>query len=37
MFYMLTAQYAPCLQAMREGLEIARATGVHTWTFQLLV
>jgi DNA-binding SARP family transcriptional activator len=22
---------------MREGLEIAHATGVHTWTFQLLV
>src|SRR5207237_296471 len=33
----LTAQYEPGLQAMREGLEIARATGVHTWTFQLLV
>ena len=34
---MLTAQYAPALAAMREGLEIARATGVQTWTFQLLV
>src|SRR2546427_12087617 len=21
---------------MREGLELARATGVHTWSFQLL-
>jgi len=37
MFHMLTAQYQPGLQAMREGLEIARATGVHTWTPQLLV
>ena len=34
---MLTAQYEPGLRAMREGLETARATGVHTWTFQLLV
>jgi LuxR family maltose regulon positive regulatory protein len=37
MHYMLTAQYEPALQAMRVGLETARATGVHTWTFQLLV
>lgn len=37
MYYMLTAQYEPALAAMREGLELARATGVHTWTFQLLV
>ena len=37
MYYMLTAQYQPGLQAMRQGLETARATGVHTWTFQLLV
>jgi ATP/maltotriose-dependent transcriptional regulator MalT len=37
MYYMLTAQYEPALAAMREGLETARATGVHTWTFQLLV
>jgi len=37
MHCMLTAQYPPALEAMREGLEIARATGVHTWTFQLLV
>jgi len=37
MYYMLTAQYEPALQSMREGLEIARATGIHTWTFQLLV
>ena len=37
MYCMLTAQYEPGLQAMRTGLETARATGVHTWTFQLLV
>src|SRR5207248_2145956 len=37
MYCMLVAQYTPGLQAMREGLEIARSTGVHTWTFQLLV
>jgi ATP/maltotriose-dependent transcriptional regulator MalT/DNA-binding SARP family transcriptional activator len=37
MYYMLTAQREPCLKAAEEGLEIARSTGVHTWTFQLLV
>ena len=37
MYFMLTAQYEPALRAMREGLETARSTGVHTWTFQLLV
>src|SRR5438067_6688194 len=37
MYCMPVAQYPPGLQAMREGLEIARSTGVHTWTFQLLV
>jgi LuxR family maltose regulon positive regulatory protein len=37
MYYMLTAQYEPAQQAMREGLAIASATGIHTWTFQLLV
>jgi hypothetical protein len=37
MHCMLTAQYEPGMRAMREGLDIARATGVHTWTFQLLV
>ena len=37
MYCMLTAHYEPALRAMREGLEIARSTGVHTWTFQLLV
>jgi LuxR family transcriptional regulator, maltose regulon positive regulatory protein len=33
---MLTADAKACEKAMREGLEIAHATGVHTWTFQLL-
>jgi DNA-binding SARP family transcriptional activator len=37
MYAMLTADAAACDKAMREGLEIAHATGVHTWTFQLLV
>ncbi len=37
MYFMLTAERAPCLAAAREGLEIARSTGVNTWTFQLLV
>ena len=32
----LTADSDTCLKAMREGLELARATGVHTWSFQLL-
>jgi len=34
---MLLARADSCATAVREGLEIARATGVHTWTFQLLV
>ena len=37
MYHMLNAEYQPGLEAMNEGLQIARATGVHTWTFQLLV
>src|SRR5262249_53691094 len=37
MYHMLNAQYEPAMRSMREGLDIARATGVHTWTFQLLV
>jgi ATP/maltotriose-dependent transcriptional regulator MalT/DNA-binding SARP family transcriptional activator len=37
MYYMLTADREHCLAAVREGLDTARATGVHTWTFQLLV
>ncbi|HKX38236.1 MAG TPA: BTAD domain-containing putative transcriptional regulator, partial [Burkholderiales bacterium] len=36
MYAMLTADGAACEKAMREGLEIAKATGVHNWTFQLL-
>src|SRR5438552_1666413 len=32
----LTADSDTCLKAMREGRERARATGVHTWSFQLL-
>ena len=37
MYFMLTADPGLCQEAAREGLEIARSTGVHTWTFQLLV
>ncbi|MGH8705545.1 MAG: BTAD domain-containing putative transcriptional regulator, partial [Burkholderiales bacterium] len=37
MYYMLTAQREPCIKAVRQGLDTAHATGVHTWTFQLLV
>ena len=37
MYHMLTAEYEAGMRSMREGLEIAGATGVHTWTFQLLV
>jgi ATP/maltotriose-dependent transcriptional regulator MalT len=37
MYHMLTAGYEAGMRSMREGLDIARATGVHTWTFQLLV
>jgi hypothetical protein len=33
----LTADRDAALKAMNEGLEIANATGVHTWTFQLLL
>ena len=33
---MLTADAAGCEKAMRQGLALARATGVHTWSFQLL-
>ena len=35
-FFMLTGDTAHCLQSMREGLEITRATGAETWLFQLL-
>jgi ATP/maltotriose-dependent transcriptional regulator MalT len=37
MHHMLNAESGPGLAAMREGLELARAAGVHTWSFQLLV
>ena len=37
MYAMFIADGAACGRAMREGLDIAQATGVHTWTFQLLV
>ena len=37
MYFMLTRQPGPCLEAMREGLDIAQATGVQTWRFQTLV
>jgi LuxR family transcriptional regulator, maltose regulon positive regulatory protein len=37
MHAMFLADGPACEKAMREGLEIAQATGVHTWTFQLLV
>src|SRR5688572_20628714 len=37
MYAMFVADGATCAKAMREGLDIAQATGVHTWTFQLLV
>lgn len=37
MYHMLTAGSEAGVRSMREGLDIAHATGVHTWTFQLLV
>jgi DNA-binding SARP family transcriptional activator len=37
MYHMLTAQPDACRRSVDEGLELARTTGVHTWTFQLLV
>jgi len=37
MYHMLTAGCDAGMRSMREGLDIAQATGVHTWTFQLLV
>jgi LuxR family transcriptional regulator, maltose regulon positive regulatory protein len=36
MYYMLTAMHEPCLKAMREGLDIERAAGVHVLSSQLL-
>ncbi len=37
MHAMLNADAPQALAAMRQGLEIARSTGAHTWMFQLLV
>ena len=37
MHAMLTADSAAGRKAMREGLEVAQATGVQTWSFQLLL
>ncbi|MBE0626041.1 MAG: tetratricopeptide repeat protein [Burkholderiales bacterium] len=37
MYFMLAAEREPCRKATLKGLEIARTTGVNTWTFQLLV
>ena len=37
MHAMLSADTAAGQRAMREGLEIAQATGVQVWTFQLLL
>jgi DNA-binding SARP family transcriptional activator len=37
MHAMLTGDAAAGRKAMREGLDIAQATGVHTWTVQLLL
>ena len=37
MYFMLTAEREACRGASFEGIEIARAAGVGTWTFQLLV
>ena len=37
MYHMLSGEHEPCLAAMRQGQEIARATGIHTWSVQLLV
>lgn len=35
--FMLGAECEPCLRAAGEGLELARATGVSEWRFQILV
>jgi LuxR family maltose regulon positive regulatory protein len=37
MYATLVADGPACQAAMRAGLEIAEATGVHTWSFQLLL
>jgi LuxR family maltose regulon positive regulatory protein len=37
MYAMFTTDAPHALAAMRQGLEIARSTGAHTWMFQLLI
>jgi ATP/maltotriose-dependent transcriptional regulator MalT/DNA-binding SARP family transcriptional activator len=36
MHYMLTADHERCVSTVYDGLEVARASGVHLWTFHLL-
>ena len=36
MYHMLVGNSAECLQAVEEGLHIARSTGVRIWSYQLL-
>ena len=36
MYYMLTAMHGSCLDAVNRGLDVAQATGVHIWNYQLL-
>lgn len=36
MYYMLIGSHGPCLEAVYDGLEIARTSGVHIWSSQLL-
>jgi LuxR family maltose regulon positive regulatory protein len=37
MYYMLTADVSRCLEAVNDGLQIARTTGVNVWSDQLVV
>lgn len=36
-YYGLSAAHKPCLQAMEDGLEIAKSSGVHIWDIGMLV
>ena len=36
MYYMLTADPERCVSAVYDGLEIARASGVHHWSYHIL-
>jgi ATP/maltotriose-dependent transcriptional regulator MalT/DNA-binding SARP family transcriptional activator len=36
MYYMFTARYKECQEAVREGLNIARDSGVHMWDYHIL-